>query len=406
MSEYRLSEESVTKSLCRTMLSSRTAVCVALRVPKSLNSAPDSPKSSSQYLALRRRGGDEYIVRAGNNTRRIGSILIIAALLAPSLALLGIAPVPARAATQVIVFDMGHGQYKAAVFTAQDAWLAGNLTALGYQVIWAWGGINASILSNATGLVLGSLYGPSYNFSTAMVNDITTWFNSGKKFLWVAGDSDNAGNGPIANASVVLDAVGSHVYVEPCSVEDPISSAGSAYRVVANKTSTNAYVADLVGNTTKVLMHGPTTLYGSTTGHKDGGIVSLENTTIANVYPVLYYGGSAVIVDPDLIPPVAHTAGQTGSFTAMTVEVNAGSGQNGVIAVSGASPYADYMPMTCQLYYNVTMNGQLLVRQTIDWGMKLATYTTVTPVDYTLYIGIGAVAVVVVLALAFFLRKK
>lgn len=182
-----------------------------------------------------------------------------------------------------------------------------------------------------------------------------------------------------ANASLVLEAVGSHVYPESISVSDPHSNAQASYRVVSNGTSDAAFVADLVEGVDNVLMHGPTDLYGSTSATAGADAVRLENNTIENVYPVTYYGASATIGDSDLVPPEAHVDGESGEFVAMTVEVNAGTDGSGVIVVSGASPYGDYKPMYASEYYDVPLTGHLLVKQTIEFGMDF----TMEPFDPT-----------------------
>ncbi|MHA2200466.1 MAG: hypothetical protein ACXABN_11335, partial [Candidatus Thorarchaeota archaeon] len=93
-----------------------------------------------------------------------------------------------------------------------------------------------------------------------------------------------------------------------------------------------------------MLMHGPTSLYGSTSGAEGTDVVALETETITDVYPLLYYGASATIGDSDLVPPLANNDGDSGEFVATTLEVNAGTAGDGVIIVSGASPYGDYQP--------------------------------------------------------------
>ncbi|MGQ4911678.1 MAG: hypothetical protein ACP6KW_05855 [Candidatus Thorarchaeota archaeon] len=305
----------------------------------------------------------------------------------------------------IIVFDMGHGQYKDSVFTAQDAWLAGNLTQMGYYVVWAWGGLNDTVLGRATGLVIGSIYGSSNGFTAAEITAIGDWFDEGGKFLWVGTDSDYGGNAYInGNASLILEEVGSHVYPEPISVSDAYSNCNASYRVVANGTTTNTMFADIVDNVDAVLMHGPTTLYGSTSATAGADAVALENTTIADVYPLLYYGASATIGDSDLVPPLAHNDGDVGAFVAMTIELNAGSTEDSVIVVSGASPYGDYMPMSADEYYDVPLSGNI-VKQTIDWSIDYLTATTTTTptttpgftIDPVLLMGIAGVVVLVII---------
>jgi hypothetical protein len=301
----------------------------------------------------------------------------------------------------IIVFDMGHGQYKDSVFTAEDAWLAGNLTEMGYYIVWAWGGLNDTVLGRATGLVVASIYGTTNGFTAAEVTAVDDWFAQGEKFLWVAGDSDYAGYDYInANASLILEAAGSHVYLEPISISDDISNCNASYRVVANGTSSDPFVADIVDGVDAVLMHGPTSLYGSTSATAGADAVALETETIENVYPVLYYGASATIGDSDLVPPLAHTDGASGEFVAMTIEVNAGTTGDGVIVVSGASPYGDYQPMSTYEYYEVALSGDI-VKQTIDFGIDYINNPT-TPgggftIDPVLLMGIVGVVVVVII---------
>ncbi|TFH03965.1 MAG: hypothetical protein E4H14_15720 [Candidatus Thorarchaeota archaeon] len=342
--------------------------------------------------------------------KKIAAMMLIAALFAPYFISVGIVPTIASAepapVLPKIVFDMGHAQYKDSVFIKEDAMLVTNLTAMDYEAIWAWGGINATILENATGLITGAIYGTTNGYTAAEVSAIETWFNAGHKFLWVGADSDYGGYAYINNnASMILNAVGSHVYPEAISISDAYSSANSSYRVVANMTSTNAFVADIVDGVDKVLMHGPTSLYGSTSGVQKTTVVALENTTIPNVYPLLFYGASATISDADLVPALAHNDGEAGNFVAMTIEVNAGEAGNGVIVVSGASPYGDYMPMTATSYYTIpAMQGNLLVYQAIDFGMTYAT-TLPAAIDPLLLMGIVGVVVVVII-LAVVLKKR
>lgn len=333
-------------------------------------------------------------MKIGDKTRKVAAVLLIAALFAPYFISVGF-PLTAAAQAEdpVIVFDMGHGQYKDTVFEKEDALLAGNLTEMGFEVVWAWGGLNDTILDGAWGLVIASIYGSSNGFATAEITAVEDWFAEGRKFLWVAYDSDYAGNDYIrTNMSAMLTVAESQVLGEPTSVEDPVSNCASPYRVVANTTSTAAAVSSIVADVDAVLMHGPTLLYGL---NSTGGAVALETETLPNVHPVLYYGGSAVIVDADLVAPLAHTNGATGSFVAMTVETNAGPTSNSIIAVSGASPYGDYQPMTTAQYYSVNLTGYNLVYQTFEFAK--ARLTGGMAIDPILLMGIVGVVVVVII---------
>lgn len=298
-----------------------------------------------------------------------------------------------------IVFDMSHGQYSVYKFYEEDTWLANNLTALGYNVVWAWGGLNDTILASATGLVLGAVYdyGGTAGFTTSEYAAVDDWFNGGSKFFWVCADSDYGGYSYInKNASAMLEIAGSHVYPEHVSISDAYSNCGASYRVLANNTSTDPFVAGIVDGVDRVLMHGPTLLYGSNSTNPGEGIepVALESTSLENVHPLLSYGESATIDDCDLVPPVAHLDGQVGPFVCATMETDLGTTNSGVVVVSGASPYGDYQPMSTSYYYEKILEGQIFVLQTIDFGMKLlGNFLIISPDDIEYEMGVTGNAI-------------
>ncbi len=296
-----------------------------------------------------------------------------------------------------IVIDASHGEIssKSEALTNQ---LIGNLTAKGYNVIVAKGGINATVLENATALLVGAVYGA--NFTSAEILAIKNWYNTGNKFIWVNGDSDYSGNYIVKNSNDILAAIGAHLRVEPTSVEDPESNCGAGYRVVANVTNNDPTVAPIVKDVSKVLFHGPSILYGI---NADGDPVALENTTLPNVYWIMKTSPAGIIVDHDLVSPVAHTVNQEGSFVIFAVELAAGPKANNVVMVSGAAGYGDYEPMFSDLYHDVNLTGSALVKQAIDYGVtKCQPAMGIDPMIITAAIG----AVVVVVIIAAVLKKK
>ncbi|MHA2397227.1 MAG: hypothetical protein ACXAC0_11035, partial [Candidatus Thorarchaeota archaeon] len=256
-----------------------------------------------------------------------------------------------------------------------DLSLQTDLENMGIEVIWAWGGINSTILSNATGLVIGSIYGVSNTFSMIELLAIQQWFLTGHKLLWVGTDSDYGEFSYINDEmSSILESIGSHVYPEPVSVYDPISNCYASYRVVANKTSDDLFVSSIVEGVSGVLMHGSTLLYGSNSLSSPGAEeapMALESTTIENVYPLLYYGESAIIDDSDMVPPLAHSDGDTGSFVCATMETHLGLWNSSIAIVSGSSPYGGYQPMFTSDYYGNNLEGDLFVKQAISFGMSI-----------------------------------
>ena len=339
-----------------------------------------------------------------SRTRKIAAVFLIAALFVPYFISIGVVPPKVMAQDNPeIVIDLSHGQYSSYVFGEEDTWLASNLTAMGYDVVFAYGGLNDTILATADGLLVGAIYGTTNGFTAQEVTDVAAWFNAGGKFMWIGSDSDYSGYAYINdNSSLILDAVGSHVYPEAISISDPHSNCNASYRVVANRTSTNAFVADIVDGVDQVLMHGPTSLYGSTSGAEGTDVVALETDTITNVYPILYYGASATIGDSDLVPPLANDDGDSGEFVAMTLEMNAGDAGTGVIVVSGASPYGDYQPMFTEEYYTVPLEGDDLVKQAIDFGMNPPAGFVIDPL---LLMGIAGAVVVVIIIVVVMKRR-
>ena len=322
--------------------------------------------------------------------------LLFSGMLLILIAMVFISPFVTPAVAQegkVVLIPLGHGEG-----TKLLDLFVGNLTEWGYTVKFANGTINSTILDGVDILLLGSVWGA--NYTDAEVNAVKNWFEEGGKAIWVAGDSDyGGGNYIITNANKMLEAINSHIRVEPTSVEDPASNCGAAYRVAANVTNTDDSVASKLveGVEHPILFHGPSILYGV---KDDGTAVALEEESIENVHWVLKTSKYGVINDHDEIPPVAHENGQEGSFVVMAVEMYAGPASNNKIVVSSASPYGDYQPMFSWTYKNVTLDGPTLVKNTIDWMAQVE-----APTNWTLYIGVG-VGIIVVIAVVIILLKR
>ena len=92
--------------------------------------------------------------------------------------------------TYTILIDYSHGQYSSSVESI-DQYLADNLAALGYDVVFVLDELSSTILSTAQALILSSVYDDG--FTSGEISSISSWFSTGNKFLWVAGDSDFCG---------------------------------------------------------------------------------------------------------------------------------------------------------------------------------------------------------------------
>ena len=156
--------------------------------------------------------------------------------------------------------------------------------------------------------------------------------------------------------------------------------------------SNDSFVEALVKDVENVLMHGPTLLYGSQSSSPGTGInpIPLEGQPLEDVYPVLYFSPTAVISRARSPELVTHELNQTGSFVACTLEMSAGENNQGVLIVSGASPYGDYQPMWTEEYYDVELNGYVFVRQAIEFGMlKAREYIIEIPIEISIIAGVA-----------------
>ena len=293
----------------------------------------------------------------------------------------------AQPSGKTVVFVTGYGIGTNSL-TEIETWLTGLGATVRIVTV-----VNDSALAGADALIFAGPYGPEgeegLNATNApgVFSAIWNWWNStaggqgGGKFLWVGSDSDYGGGDWIAgNTSYILETVGSALRHEPTSVEDPVSNCGGgAYRVVANVTeSVDPDGAQITNTITHgALFHGPTLCYGiNGTGHA----VALHNNSIPGVFNIMYTTPNGVIVDGNpLIPPITVSDSQTGSFVMMAGEKDIGYFGNNRVIASGASPYGDYEPMWSDSYYGVGMNGSVLVKQAILWGLEATSVTVPGP---------------------------
>jgi hypothetical protein len=272
-----------------------------------------------------------------------------------------------------LVFDYSKGQSDDYGY---DSALNDTLVSRGYNILWAYGGLNSTILETADALIVGSVtYEQSHDDSE--IAAISNWFNMGGKFLWVAGDSDYNNLYVFnENAYRILESVGSHVYPEQAIIKAEENCVGNqASKVIANITTQNPRFLPVVHNVTDVLMSHATTLYGSNSsesGH-DVNPINLESNNISDVFQILYYNPTAYIQDDYPPPTMVHSDMQTGAFVAVTLEDNAGCSGNGVLVVSGSTPYGQAESMCLTEYYSERpLDGQRFIVQLIDFGIETA----------------------------------
>ncbi|MFX1577990.1 MAG: hypothetical protein ACFFCF_12595 [Promethearchaeota archaeon] len=261
-------------------------------------------------------------------------------------------------------------------------WLEG----LGHTVRVAETGIDAAVLEGADALILSSPFGPpegidelSATNAQSLFATIKAWFDQGNKFLWVSGDSDFDGTDWISlNASQLLGELDSVLRFEPAAIEDAVSNAppGSPfpYRVVANIPElVDEDGAWISAGVEAVLFHGPTCLYAM----QDGTPVALEETTVPNVFNIYSSSDNSYILEHDFDhSPVAHNIAdppwaQQTRYVMMAGERNAGPEGNNKVIASGAAPYGNFRPLWMPAYFGVPLDGRILVKQAILWGLGL-----------------------------------
>jgi hypothetical protein len=290
-------------------------------------------------------------------------------------------------------------------------WLEG----LGHTVIDANAGLNSSILAGADALIFGSPYGPVTGIDALNATNgplvftaIKNWWESaGGKFLWVASDSDYGGRNWIAfNGSKVLEDAGSAMRFEPSDITETrcVWDDGVAhYRVNVNTTAANPVSQTLMAGVNSSLFHGPTCLYGMS----GGSPVNLHTTPIPNVFPIGLSDPTS-IYEPDdpTVPGYAHTQGEIGPFVMIAGEMYLGPEANSIVVASGSTPYGGYEPIWKLNYHALSLKGDVLVKNTILWGLGLLPISF--GLDPMLIIAIAAVViiVIVVVVVIIFLRRR
>jgi hypothetical protein len=293
-----------------------------------------------------------------------------------------------------------------------------NLTALGYEVVVERGGINSSILQDASALILMKIKTQAGNYTQAEIDAIVSWMKTGNKFLWVASDSDyldayltdTGSDFRLDQGNKVLAAIGSHLRVELASVESPTWNIGAAaYRVLSNATNTaDPDVAKITAGITKpIYFPGPTVVIfvndqGTYVSYDQLPKPGLFSSTPA-VFWVLKTAPDARIVDGSpKFPPVFYTNGQVGSYVLMAGEKYLyGSSK---VVVAGESPIGDVgYSIWTDLYRGVSLDGPKILYNTIAWGLTAES----APIPTGYYI-VGAVVVIIaaVAVYFFFIKKK
>ncbi|WP_148882088.1 CGP-CTERM sorting domain-containing protein [Thermococcus aciditolerans] len=294
----------------------------------------------------------------------------------------------AMASATTVGVDLAHGESDKglAVLTDKD----GNVLAEGMvktisDVSWAYIGpaekadelgikqlgdkITYDAIKDVDFLILGQ---PTQAFSPDEVQAIVQWWNDGNRILWVAGDSDY-GDGPqrIDFVDTILDAIGANLRLDQCSAEDATSNAGAGYRVIGlvnpdSGTPDKDMLTKDFKNGGKVLFHGP-----GVVAYVDdnGNWQSLHGGIADGIYIIVTTSADGQIVENTDPAAQAYTAGDTGEFPLMAVQLF--EDKKNVLVVSGETPYGGYEPMWSPTYHGVDLDGPQFVTNFIHWAISV-----------------------------------
>ncbi len=262
----------------------------------------------------------------------------------------------------VVAVDLSHGESDKYL-----GFIAGNITFVEWRAIKEF---NSASLSGVKLLIIGQ---PTVAFTPDEISALKAWFLEGGKAVWVAADSDyGPGVGYQDTANALLEAVGSRLRLDLCSVEDPVQNAKAAYRVVANVDPDEPVRSDLlVGISKPVLYHGPGVLAYV---KPDGSWAALEAEKPENVVRIVRTSTNGKVVENSPPAAKAHTAGESGSLVLNAAEFVKVGERLGLVIASGESPYGDYEPTWSSVYYGVALDGPTFVTNMINFALKFETY--------------------------------
>lgn len=282
------------------------------------------------------------------------------------------ASAPVRGETVVVGVDLSHGESDKYL-----GFITGNITFVQWRTIREF---NSASLSGVKLLIIGQ---PTAAFTPEEISALKSWFLEGGKAVWIAADSDyGPGVGYQDTANALLEALGSGLRLDLCSVEDPVQNAGAPYRVVANVDPDEPVRSDLlVGISKPVLYHGPGVLAYV---KPDGSWTALEAERPENVVRIVRTSTNGKIVENSPPAAKAHTAGQSGSLVLNAAEFVRVGDRLGLVIASGESPYGDYEPTWSSVYYGVALDGPTFVTNMISFALKFETYYRIMELQNTI----------------------
>lgn len=277
-----------------------------------------------------------------------------------------------------VAVDLAHGE--------SDKYLnyiMGNITFVNWKIINTT--ITSDMLSGVDILLIGQ---PRVAFAPDELEAISSWLNTGRKVLYIAGDSDYGG-GPATIDAVnkLLEYIGAKLRLEQASVYSS-EDQNYTYKGVTYPTVAKAYYRMLAfvepdnipelytwildqGVTKPILMHGP----GAVIWVDENGVYhNPVNETFPGLIRIAWFH-KAYIGDNNPPPPYVYNPimyGQgAGLFDFIGYAAEYWKDKNVVITVASESLYGDYEPAWASSYYGVDLDGPRFVENLFKWWIKL-----------------------------------
>lgn len=237
------------------------------------------------------------------------------------------------------------------------------------------GDYTSTVLSDADVLIMPYI---SSNLTAASITAIDTWFATGDKNLWVAGDSDysDTEGEKAARCNAILEEVGSSIFVEATSIDSPTVNFGADYRLKATVYATTTEAAKILESAphTAAEFHGTTAVIGKAA---NGTYIAIEDEQPADVEWVVKAAPSA-IVDKESAASGSiygiHEQGTEGSFVMLAVQTFTNGNK---IVVSGENIFSSYKHMFEDPgEYSIPQDDAYIVYNTMLWFTGNARDTT------------------------------
>ena len=306
------------------------------------------------------------------DTKSIISLALLALLLAPMFSIPSSTITTADTPTITIALDLAHGE--------NDKYIANITEFLDYaNVVNITESFDSVDLSQFDVIVLGQ---PTVPLSPDELSALADWYASGHKVLWIAGDSDyGSGNESQIIVNSIAEFMGSHLRLSLGAVYDDVNNAQRFYRVLAEVVPDADAAAVASGIEHPILAHGPDAvvyLDGDQFDSLACDAVPDGVIRVARFYPEAYVA--------DNNPPLTMFADYLGAIPGSSATADAVTGcsgarytfiaaeavGDGLIIVSGESPYGDYEPTFSSEYYNVTLDGPQFLYNMFQWAYSYA----------------------------------